>query len=183
MKTATQTLGFPEMDELYSANHIASVVDRLAQEISLDLSNANPILVGVLNGSVPFLADLMRKLQFPLEIAYLAISSYHGNKSTGQVTMLRDLESTVSDRHVVLVEDIVDTGTTATYLVDHLSKQNPASLKFCSLISKQRQRKTEVHLDYVGFELLEGYVVGYGLDFQHQYRNMPSISVLKDGGI
>lgn len=183
MNTVPQTPGLPGMHELYSAKTIAFVVDRLAQEISLDLCGANPILVGVLNGSIPFLADLMRRLQFPLEIAYMATSSYQGTKSTGQVKMLRGLDSTVQDRHVVLVEDIVDTGTTATHLIDYLSNRKPASLRLCSLIDKRGQRETPIQLDYTGFELHDGYVVGYGLDFKQQCRNMPSISVLTDGVI
>ena len=164
------------------ADEIAETVRRLAREVAADMRGLDPVLVGVLRGSTIFLADLVRQLDFPLSIDFLAVSSYAGETSTGVVRILKDLDESITGRHVVLVEDIVDSGLTLEYLLGALGGRDPASLRVCVLLDKTGARKTRVRPDYVGFRFERGFVVGYGLDYRQGYRNLPYIGLLSPEG-
>ena len=137
-----------------------------------------PILVGILRGSVAFLADLIRAITVPIEVDWLAISSYTGHSSSGVVRLLKDLDSNIRDRHVLLIEDIVDTGLTINYVMRLLQERQPASLKLCTLLNKSARRIADRPIDYVGFDVPDAFVVGYGLDYEQRYRNLPYIVIL-----
>jgi hypoxanthine phosphoribosyltransferase len=152
----------------------------MAREISSDLSGLEPVFIGVLRGSAVFLSDLVRRLDFSLSLDFVAVSSYSGTTSTGVVKITKDLDDNLESRHAVLVEDIVDSGSTLQYLVQHLEGQNPASLRVCTLLSRIRTDTAPAPVDYVGFKLERGYVVGYGMDYRQRFRNLPFIGLLED---
>ena len=159
---------------------IARRVAELGEAISRDYRELDPVLVGVLKGGVLFLADLLRHITVHVTVDFMAISSYGaGTQSSGVVRILKDLDHPVAGRHVVLVEDIVDTGLTLRYLLDNLASRRPASVKACVLLDKSQRRVVDVPLAYVGFQIPNRFVVGYGLDFAERYRNLPFIGVLK----
>jgi hypoxanthine phosphoribosyltransferase len=156
-------------------------VEELGEEVSADYEGRDLLLVGVLKGAVFFMADLMRRLSIPCEIDFMAISSYGGaTDSSGVVRILKDLDINIKDRHVLVVEDIIDTGLTLSYLVRNLGAREPASLEVCALLVKQGRRQTDVPVKYVGFEIPNRYVVGYGLDFGERYRNLPHVAVMNE---
>ena len=164
-------------DTLVSAEQIQERVAELGRQITADLDGRTPLLVGVLKGSVVFVADLMRAIEGPVEIDFMAVSSYgDATESSGVVRIIKDLDGSIAGRDVVLVEDIIDSGLTMTYLVDYLSGQNPASLRTCSLLVREGRTAPGVTVDYVGFELPPDFVVGYGLDAGQQFRNLPYIA-------
>jgi hypoxanthine phosphoribosyltransferase len=155
-------------------------VEELGEEISADYDGREVLLVGVLKGAVFFMADLMRQLSLPCEIDFMAISSYgEGTDSSGVVRILKDLDSNITDRHVLILEDIIDTGLTLSYLMRNLGAREPASLEVCALLVKHGRRETDVPVKYVGFEIPNRFVVGYGLDFGERYRNLPHVAVLE----
>jgi len=155
-------------------------VRSLGREITRDYRDRSPLLVGVLRGAAVFLSDLIRHIELELQVDFIALSSYgSATETSGQVQLVKDLESSIDGEDVILVEDIVDTGLTLNYLVGNLKSRNPASLRVCALLSKPSRRKVEVHIDYLGFEVPDSFVVGYGLDFDQQYRNLPYIGVLE----
>jgi hypoxanthine phosphoribosyltransferase len=155
-------------------------IDELGEEISADYAGRDVLLVGVLKGAVFFMADLMRQLTLPCEIDFMAISSYgEGTDSSGVVRILKDLDSNITDRHVLVLEDIIDTGLTLSYLMRNLGAREPASLEVCALLVKHGRRETDVPVKYVGFEIPNRFVVGYGLDFAERYRNLPHVAVLE----
>jgi hypoxanthine phosphoribosyltransferase len=155
-------------------------IDELGEEISADYAGRDVLLVGVLKGAVFFMADLMRQLTLPCEIDFMAISSYgEGTDSSGVVRILKDLDSNITDRHVLVVEDIIDTGLTLSYLMRNLGAREPSSLEVCALLVKHGRRETDVPVKYVGFEIPNRFVVGYGLDFAERYRNLPHVAVLE----
>ncbi len=158
---------------------LAKVVD-LGKQISRDYEGKNLLLLGTLKGAVPFIADLARAIALPLEIDYMAISSY-GNttQSSGVVRILKDLEGPIDQKHVLIVEDIVDSGLTLHYQMDVLRQRHPMSLRVCALLDKRRERIRVVKLDYRGFQIPNRFVVGYGLDYAQRYRNLPYIGILK----
>lgn len=159
---------------------LARRVAELGQEISRDYRGLEPVLVGILKGGFLFLADLLRHIDVPVTVDFMAISSYgSGTRSSGVVRILKDLDHPVAGRHVLVVEDIVDTGLTLRYLLDNLASRRPASLKVCVLLDKHERREVQVPLAYVGFRIPNRFVVGYGLDFAERYRNLPFIGVLK----
>ncbi len=157
-------------------------VDELAHAINATYTDAErPLLVCVLKGAFVFLADLTRRLEMRHEVDFMEVSSYGaGTKSSGVVRILLDLEQNIEGRHVVVVEDIVDSGRTLQYITRNLQTRKPASLRVCALLSKPSRREVEVPLDFVGFEVPDEFVVGYGLDFGEEYRNLPFIGVLKE---
>ena len=156
-------------------------VAELGEEISGDYAGRDLLLVGVLKGAVFFMADLMRHLTIPCEIDFMAISSYgDSTDSSGVVRILKDLDINIEGRHVLVVEDIVDSGLTLSYLVRNLESREPASLEVCSLLTKPGRREMEVDIRYVGFEIPNRFVIGYGLDFAERYRNLPYVGVLHD---
>jgi hypoxanthine phosphoribosyltransferase len=165
---------------LISAEEIERRVKELAEEISRDYQGKEPLLVCVLKGGVIFLADLVRHLTVPVNMDFMAVSSYGQSTITsGQVRIIKDLDTSTEGRHVLLVEDIIDTGLTLSYLCDILLARDPASLKVCTLLDKAARRRVKVPLDYVGFEVPNVFVVGYGLDYRERYRELPYIARLE----
>jgi hypoxanthine phosphoribosyltransferase len=165
---------------LYAREEIASVVDRLAAEIARDYRDRDPLFIGILKGSFVFLADLVRRLDFPLELDFIRLSSYgSGRESSGTVRVVQGLRTGVRGRHLLVVEDIVDTGITVAFLLDYLKKKNPASVRLCALLDKPSRRRVPVTIDYTGITVPDKFLVGYGLDFDEKYRNLPDIYALE----
>jgi hypoxanthine phosphoribosyltransferase len=165
---------------LYTEEAIQAKVREMGQAVMADYRGSEVVLVGILNGSFPFMADLCRAMNLRLEVDFMSVSSYGGGtQSSGIVRILKDLNLNIQGRHVLLVEDIIDTGLTARYLLDNLRTRKPASLEICSLLDKREARSEEVPIKYIGFECPDEYVVGYGLDYNQLYRNLPFIGVLK----
>jgi hypoxanthine phosphoribosyltransferase len=159
---------------------IASTVGRLATEISRDYRNKNPLLIGILKGSFVFMADLVRRLEFPLELDFIRLSSYgSGRQTSGTVRVVQGLRSAVKGRHVLVVEDIIDTGITVAFLLKYLKKKQPASLRLCTLLDKPSRRRVPVKIDYLGNTVPDKFLVGYGLDSDEKYRNLPDIYSLE----
>lgn len=151
----------------------------LAAAIDRDYAGKNPLFVGILKGSIFFYSDLLQKLTIEGEMDFMAISSYgNGTKSSGHVRIMKDLDGHICGRHVVIVEDMVDSGTTLAHLKEVLATRGPASIAICSLLSKPERRKTPVDIDYLGFEVPDEFVVGYGLDYAGRYRLLPDIRIL-----
>jgi hypoxanthine phosphoribosyltransferase len=166
---------------LITKEEIHREVFRLAQEISIDYEGKNPLLLGILKGSFVFMADLIRLLEIPLEIEFISLSSYGSAKvSSGKVKVVKGLRSPLEGRDVLVVEDIVDTGLSTSYLLDYLHKRKPASVKLCALLDKPARRKTAVHIDYLGITIPDRFVVGYGLDVDEKFRNLPDLCILED---
>ncbi len=161
---------------LYSATDIDSRVRALAEQISKDYAHRRPILVGVQRGFLCFMADLIRQIAIPLDLDFMAISYYSGGDNS-VVKITKDMDLNVVGRHVIMVEDIVDTGITLNYILNHLRARGPASLAVCTLLDRRVRRIVDVPLDYVGFEVPDEFVVGYGLDYREEYRNLPFIGV------
>ncbi len=154
-------------------------VRELGAEISSDYAGKDLLLVGVLKGAVFFMADLMRELTIPCEIDFMAISSYGaGTDSSGVVRILKDLDLNISGRNVLVVEDIIDSGLTLSYLVRTLTARKPASVDICALLTKPERREVDVPVRYIGFEIPNEFVIGYGLDYAERYRNLPHVAVL-----
>ncbi len=165
---------------LISEQELKARVAELGRLIAADYGDRNPLVVSVLKGAVVFVADLIRAVQIPLGIDFIATSSYgNGDTSSGVVRILMDLGSSIRGRHILVVEDIVDTGRTLSYLMSMLETREPASLRLCVLLDKPERREAPVKADYVGFTIPDYFVVGYGLDFAEKYRNLPFIGVLK----
>jgi hypoxanthine phosphoribosyltransferase len=157
-------------------------VGELAQEISRDYRDRDLLLVGVLKGAVFFLSDLMRQLEVPCEVDFMAVASYGSSTdSSGVVRILKDLDRSIEGREVLIVEDIVDSGLTLSYLLRTLRARNPASLEVCALLTKPERRKVELPIRYVGFEIPNRFAIGYGLDHGERYRNLPYVAALADG--
>ncbi len=165
---------------LVSTKEIQEKVREIGERITEDYQGEKLLLVGILRGAVVFSSDLMRHLQLPCEIDFMEISSYGTDTtSSGVVRILKDLEEDITGRHVLIVEDIIDTGLTLSYLRRSLLARKPASLEICALLSKPSRRRVELDVKYLGFEVPDEFVVGYGLDFAGAYRNLPDICVLK----
>jgi hypoxanthine phosphoribosyltransferase len=157
-------------------------VGELAQEISRDYQERDLLLVGVLKGAVFFLSDLMRQLEVPCEVDFMAVASYGSSTdSSGVVRILKDLDRSIEGREVLIVEDIVDSGLTLSYLLRTLRARNPASLEVCALLTKPERRKVELPIRYVGFEIPNRFAIGYGLDHAERYRSLPYVAALADG--
>lgn len=165
---------------LISEEVLQARVAELAQAIMEDFRGKDVLLVGILKGAVMFMVDLARQLSMPLDLDFMAISSYgNSTESSGVVRILKDLEAPIEDKHVLIVEDIVDTGLTLRYLMENLERRGPASLTVCTLLDKAKDREKVIESAYVGFEIPDRFVVGYGLDYAQKYRNLPYIGVLK----
>lgn len=165
---------------LYSREHIASCIHDLAARISADYRNEKVLLVSILKGSFLFVADLCRELACPTEIDFVRLASYGSEtQSSGIIEFRKDLETPIKDRHVIIVEDIVDSGYTLQSLFHRLQERGPASLKICSLIDKRARREVEIEADYVGITMDDGFIVGYGLDYDERYRNLPEIYLVE----
>jgi len=165
---------------LFTRDEIGATVRRLAAEIKKDYSGKQPVLICILKGSFMFLADLIRLLDFPLEVEFIRLSSYgRARESSGRIKVEQGLRSEVKGRDVLVVEDIVDTGLTISFLLNHLQRRKPASLKLCALADKPARRQIPVTIDYLGFTVPDKFLVGYGLDWAEQFRNLPDICVLE----
>lgn len=166
---------------LITEEQIQDRIKKMGAQISEDYRGKEPILVSILKGSFLFLSDLIRAMDIPHEVDFMAVSSYGNSKdSTGVVRMLKDLSSDISGRHVLVVEDIVDTGLTWEYIRANLLTRRPASLKISTLLNKEERRLVNVPVDYVGFVIPDQFVIGYGLDYQEKMRNLPYIGVLEE---
>jgi hypoxanthine phosphoribosyltransferase len=166
---------------LVPADALSRRVSELAAEVSRDYADKDLVLIGVLKGAVFFLSDLMRQLEIPVEVDFMAVASYgSATKSSGVVRILKDLDAVIEGRDVLIVEDIVDSGLTLQYLLRNLAGRNPASLEVCALLIKPERRKVELQTRYVGFEIPDRFAIGYGLDHDERYRNLSYVAALRD---
>jgi hypoxanthine phosphoribosyltransferase len=171
----------PDLTELVvGISALQARVAELGAQIALDYAGRAPVLVGILKGATLFVSDLARAIDLPVEFDFMAVSSYgSATKSSGIVRITKDLDSSIEGRDVILVEDIVDSGMTLRYLREYLEHRNPASLVVCTLLDKQVARKADVAVEYVGFQIPDAFVVGYGLDYAERYRNLPYVGILR----
>ncbi|MGA2924622.1 MAG: hypoxanthine phosphoribosyltransferase [Solirubrobacteraceae bacterium] len=166
---------------LVPADALQRRVKELAQEVSRDYAGKDLVLVGVLKGAVFFLSDLMRGLEVPCEVDFMAVASYgSATKSSGVVRILKDLDAVIEGRDVLIVEDIVDSGLTLQYLLRNLAGRQPRSLEVCALLIKPERREVDLHTRYVGFEIPNRFAIGYGLDYDERYRNLPYVAALNE---
>src|SRR5215207_1934952 len=171
----------PNLEVLLSEEQIQSRVKELGAEITTAYAGRNPLLIGVLKGACFFLTDLLRSIDTRVGIEFMAISSYGSStRTSGEVRIMKDLDVPIEGRHILVVEDIVDTGLTLSYLLANLQSRGAASVKLAALLDKHERRQKEVKIDYLGFPIPDEFVVGYGLDFAERYRNLPFIAVLKN---
>lgn len=172
----------PAGEILVQADDLQRRVRELGAQISEDYKGEELLLVCVLKGAVLFLADLMRQVEVPCEVDFMAVASYgDATESSGVVRILKDLDAAIEGRHVLIVEDIVDSGLTLEYLMRNLTNRGPASLEVCALLTKPARRRTEVRAKYIGFEIPDEFVIGYGLDHAEKYRNLPYVAALNTG--
>ena len=166
---------------LITEEQIKQRICQLGQQLSQEYAGKDPIFVGVLKGVVIFYADMVRAINVPCQFDFMWVSSYQGTNTTGNMQVKRDVSADIKDRHVVILEDIFDTGNSLDFVYRHLLSKQPASLKICTLLDKPERRNPEITLqaDYVGFEVPNAFVVGYGLDYNEHYRNLPYVGVLK----
>jgi hypoxanthine phosphoribosyltransferase len=165
---------------LVSKEALASRIAELGAQITRDYAGQELLMAGILKGAIMFMVDLAREVQLPLTIDFMAISSYGAStKSSGVVRIIKDLDESVDGKHILVVEDIIDTGLTLKYILRNLSARRPASVKVCGLLVKEKGRPINIDVDYVGFNIPDRFVVGYGLDFAEVYRNLPYVGVLK----
>lgn len=166
---------------LLSEEQIQARIEELGKILTAEYADKNPVIVGVLKGVVIFYADMVRKINVPCQMDFMWLSSYSGTNSTGQTIVRQDLKTDIKGRHVLILEDIFDTGTSLDFTVKHLLAKEPASLKICTLLDKPERRRPGITLqaDYVGFTIPNAFVVGYGLDYNEKYRNLPYIGILK----
>lgn len=166
---------------MISREELAQKVAELGAQISKDYEGEELFLIGILKGSVPFMADLMRAITLDVEMDFMSVSSYgSGTKSSGVVRILKDLDSDITGKNVLIVEDIIDSGLTLAYLKEYLAKRNPKSVKIVTMLSKPARRKADIEADYTGFVIEDRFIVGYGLDIDQKYRNLPYISWIKE---
>lgn len=165
---------------LFTAEEIEARVLEMGQEISRDYNGTKPLLIGVLKGVFPFMADLIRAITVPIEVDFMAVASYSSStREQGFVRLQKDLDEPIDGRHVLFVEDVIDTGLTLNYLLRNLNARGPASLKVCTLFEKPQRRLVNIPVSYKGFDLPDKFVVGYGLDYRELYRNLPFVGMLK----
>lgn len=164
---------------LFSEERIRERVAELGAEIAQDYAGREPHLVTIVKGSIPFIADLMRAMDMPLTLDLLGVASYAGTSSSGEVRLTKDLDESIEGRHVLVVEDIIDTGLTLAYVLRNLRQRAPASVKVVTFLDKPAGRGTQIEADYVGFTIPDAFVIGYGLDWNQRYRNLPYVGVLK----
>ena len=169
------------LEIMISEEQIKARIQELGQQLTADYAGKNPIVIGVLKGVVIFYSDMIRQIKTPCQMDFMWVSSYEGTDSTGNLVVRKDISSEIKGRHVLILEDIFDTGNSLQFVREHLLKKEPASLKICTLLDKPSRRKPGITVtaDYVGFEVPNAFVVGYGLDFNEYYRNLPYVGVLK----
>jgi hypoxanthine phosphoribosyltransferase len=177
----TSEFSNPNIETLISEEQIRDRIQELGRQITRDYAGLNPLLIGVLKGACFFLSDLMRAVDTRLSIEFMAISSYGSStRTSGEVRIMKDLDVPIEGRHILVVEDIVDTGLTLSYLLANLKSRGAVTVKLAALLDKFERRQKEVTIDYLGFKIPDEFVVGYGLDFAERYRNLPYIGVLKN---
>ena len=165
---------------LLTEKMLADKVAELGAQITRDYADKEIFAIGILRGAVVFMADLIRAIDRPVQIDFMAVSSYGDRTDTsGVVRILKDLDSSIAGKHVLIIEDIIDSGQTLSYLIKNLSDRNPASIQLCTLMNKPERRKVDLPVKYVGFEIPNEFVVGYGLDYAEKYRNLPYLGILK----
>lgn len=166
---------------LLTEEQIRNRIKELGEELTAEYADKNPVIVGVLKGVVVFYADMLREIKVPCQIDFMWLSSYVGTNSTGDMLVRQDITSDIRGRHVLILEDIYDTGNSLNFTVKHLKAKGPASVKICTLLDKPERRKPGITLkaDYVGFTIPNAFVVGYGLDYNEKYRNLPFVGILK----
>jgi len=166
---------------LFDERELRTRIRELGAELSKIYENKNPVLIGVLKGAVLFLSDLMRHITVPVDIDFISISSYGTSaKSSGVITLKKDIDIDIKDRHIIIVDDIVDTGLSIQHLMKHFESLGPKSICTCVLLDKPKAHKINITIDHVGFEISNEFVVGFGLDFNEKYRNLPFIGIIKD---
>ena len=165
---------------LINDTQLKDKVIELGKNISDDYKGLSPVFITVLRGSIIFLCDLIREVKIPISLDFLSVSSYSGQSHTGVVRIIKDLDENIENKHVILIEDIIDTGLTLNYIIGMLRERKPASIKVCALLDKKVRRIIDIPIDYKGFEIPDEFVVGYGMDYNQQYRNLPFIGILKE---
>jgi len=171
----------PNLEPLFSAEQIQKRIAELGADIARDYEGKNPLLIGVLKGACIFISDLLRATDLKLGIEFMAISSYGSStRTSGEVRIVKDLDVAIEGRDILVVEDIVDTGLTLSYMLANLKSRGATSVKLVALLDKHERREREVEINYLGFQIPDAFVVGYGLDFAERYRNLPYIAILKD---
>ncbi len=165
---------------IISQEQIAEKCKELGEQITKDYQGREPILIGLLKGSVPFLAELIKYIDLPIEMDYMDVSSYEGTESTGEINILKDLDCSIRGRDVMIVEDIVDTGRTLATVKSYLYNKGAKDIKVVSLLDKKSRRVIDINADYLGFDIPNYFVVGFGLDYNQKYRNLPFVGVLKE---
>ena len=179
----TSEFSNPNLEPLFSAEQIQMRISDLGAEIARDYAGRNPLLIGVLKGACIFLSDLLRAVDLRLGVEFMAISSYGvSTRTSGEVRIIKDLDVAIEGRDIIVVEDIVDTGLTLSYLLANLKSRGAKSVKLAALLDKHDRRQRQVEINYLGFSIPDAFVVGYGLDFAERYRNLPYIAILKDPG-
>ena len=169
---------------LFDEYTLANTVERLGTQISRDYQGQELLVICILKGASVFMADLIRKIDLPIQIDFMAVSSYgHSTQSSGVVKINKDLDTDIENRHILIVEDIIDSGLTLKYLSENLRSRRPKSLKICTLLDKPERRKTHLNIDYTGFEIPDVFIVGYGIDYAEHYRNLPYIGVISPNAL
>ena len=177
----TSEFSNPNLQPLFPAEEIQTRISQMGAQIALDYKDKNPLLIVVLKGACIFASDLLRAIDIKLGIEFMAISSYGSStRTSGEVRIVKDLDVPIEGRDILVVEDIVDTGLTLSYLLANLHARGASSVKLAALLDKHERREREVSIDYLGFQIPDEFVVGYGLDFAERYRNLPYIAILKD---
>ena len=169
----------PELIPVLGKNDIDKLVAQVARRISSDYQNDELILIGVLKGAFVFLSDLVRHVSIPVKVDFIRVSSYGSGTSSGNIHLTKDIEIDIINKDVLIIEDIVDTGLTLAYIIDYLKSFNPKTVKVCTLIDKHERREAKLKIDYACYEVDEGFLVGYGLDYDEDYRNLPGVYHLK----
>ncbi len=173
-------MGLKVSDTLISSEQIAEMCKRLGAEISADYRDKDILMIGILRGAVVFMADLMREIEGVCEIDFMAVSSYENTESTGQVKIIKDLDTPIEGKHVLVVEDIIDSGLTLSHLIEILKARKPASIKICTAFDKPSRRRAQVDVDYIGMQIPDAFIVGYGLDYNGKYRNLKDICIMAE---
>lgn len=173
-------MDYSDVDILFSEEEVQSKVRELAAQISLDYKGEDLLVVGILKGAFVFMADLIRHLDLNVQLDFMDVSSYGaGDRSSGEVRIMKDLEQPIENQNILIVEDIIDSGLTLKYIIEILGRRKPKSLKVCTFLDKPSRRKVQMSPDYNGFSIPDKFIVGYGLDYAEKYRNLPAICVLK----
>lgn len=173
-------MDFDKVDIMFDEAEVMAKIEELGKQITQDYQGKNLLVVGILKGAFIFMADLIRKIDLPIEIDFMLVSSYGSSTvSSGEVKIVKDLDDSIKNKDVLIVEDIVDTGLTLKYITEILNKREPNSVKVCCLLDKPSRRTADIIPDYVGFTIPDEFIVGYGLDYAEMYRNYPAVCILK----